>query len=302
MRRSFVRSVSLGLAVFVVFVVSCSSGPGAPRETAHSPAASARTTAPVVGHVFLIVFENHSYDQIIGNADAPYLNALARRYGLATNYHAVAHPSLPNYLALVGGSTFGIADDCTSCRVSASNLADQLEKAGLSWKGYMEGMPAPCYRGASAGRYAKKHNPFAYFADIAGDAARCPAHVVPLGRLSADLASGSAPRFSFVTPDLCHDMHDCSVSTGDRWLRSFLPSILRDRSYRRDGAVFLTFDEGDANNHVATIVITPPGIARRSSAHFDHYSLLRTIEDVFGLAHLRHAGDAGRRSLSTLLS
>jgi hypothetical protein len=238
------------------------------------------------------VLENHSYEEIVGNRRASYLDSLARRGLLLTNYFAVAHPSLPNYLALVGGSTFGISSDCTRCSVSGPSLADQLEATHHTWKGYMESMPTPCFGGALAGRYAKKHNPFAYFTDLTGDRARCRVHVQPLSAMEADLRSGGLPDFSLVIPNLCHDMHDCSVAQGDAWLRSFLPPVIRQVA---SGVVVVTFDEddGSSGNHVPTLVVGP-GVESggRSAVRYDHYSLLRTIEALFGLPPLRRAAGA----------
>ena len=241
--------------------------------------------------------ENKEYGSVIGNPDAPYVNGLVRRYGLATAYFAVSHPSLPNYLALVGGSTFGISSDCADCHVAATNLVDQLERAGISWKAYMEGVPGRCFTGASFGTYAKKHDPFMYFDDIATDPARC-ANVVPLTQLSVDLAAGALPQFVWITPDLCHDMHDCSVTTGDRFLSGLVPPLIR--AIGPTGAMFLTWDEGSsgagccgvqAGGHVAAIVAgggVAPGF--RLATPFSHYSLLRTIEALWGLPPLRQAG------------
>ncbi len=237
---------------------------------------------------------------MIGSSEAPYINELARAYGLATDYHAISHPSLPNYLGMIGGSTYGITDDCTSCEASGPNLADQLEQSSLSWRGYMESMPEPCFKGASSGGYAKKHDPFMYFPSITGNETRCKEHVGPLTAFSGDLSAGTLPNFSMIVPNGCHDMHDCSVKQGDDWLRGFLPDLLRAPAYRDGGVVVVTFDEdnGGSNNHVATIVISPRGArGHRSDLRYDHYSLLRGIEDNFGLSHLGHAADKGRRSL-----
>ena len=248
------------------------------------------------------MLENHSFDQIIGSSEAPYLNDLAQRYGLATNYQAVSHPSLPNYLALTGGSTFGINSDCTSCSVNAPNLADQLEAKGFTWKAYLEGMPSPCYPGATSASYAKKHNPFLYYDDISGNQARCGRSIVPLTTLSGDLAGGTLPNFSFIVPDQCHDMHSCSVAEGDSWLASFLPGLLTSQPLHAGGVLFITFDEGTSDNHVATLVIDPRiRAASRFTAPYDHYSLVRTIEDVFGLGYLQHASDPQKTSLADVL-
>src|SRR4051794_24370454 len=147
-------------------------------------------------HVVVIVLENHGYGEVAGNREAHYLNRLARRGALATNYHAVAHPSLPNYLALLGGSTFGIDSDCTECAVRGSNLAGQLARAGIGWRAYMEGMPHACFRGEQAGGYVKRHDPFMYFPSIAADPRRC-LDVVPTRRLRAGLKHHSLPAFAW---------------------------------------------------------------------------------------------------------
>ena len=268
--------------------------------------AGAATKPPRFSRVVVVVMENEDYGAVIGSRDAPYVNALARRYALATAYYGVSHPSLPNYLALLGGSTFGITSDCTSCAVAAPNLVDELERRGISWRAYMEGLPSVCFTGGAAGRYAKKHNPFVYFEDVVGSPSRC-AQVVPLTRLSADLRVRRLPRFVWITPDLCHDMHDCDVATGDRFLAGLVPQLLQALGPR--GVLFLTWDEGvgDAGccgkpggGRVPTIVAGPA--ARRGvrvGAPFDHYSLLRTIEDGLGLRRL--AASATAHPLAPLL-
>ncbi len=129
---------------------------------------------------------------------------------VATHYYAISHPSLPNYLAIIGGSTFGIRSDCTSCRASGPSLPQQLGEAGVDWRAYMQGMPRSCYLGVYSGLYAKKHNPFYYFPAIVSDPASCN-RVVPGGRIWADLHSGSLPSFGWITPDLCNDAHDCPL-------------------------------------------------------------------------------------------
>ena len=271
---------------------------GAPASP--SPPASSTSAVPAFAHVFVIVMENHEYGSVIGNSAAPYINSLAASYGLATNYYGASHPSLPNYLALTAGGTFGIASDCTACYVSASNIADQVEGSGRSWKAYMEDMPTPCYMGASYGNYAMKHNPFMYYNDIRDNRARCVAHVVPFTQLGADLGSGQVPNFVWITPNLCNDTHDCGVSAGDAWLRSVVPTITGSAAFRNGGVLFITWDEGSSSagccgdawgGHVATLVISPRAIRGfRSGTAENHYGLLRTIEDGFHLGHLRAAG------------
>jgi hypothetical protein len=268
------------------------------------PAAGA---VPTFSHVFVIVMENHEYNGVIGNPAAPYTNGLVASYGLATNYYAVSHPSLPNYLALTAGSTFGIASDCTTCFVSATNIADQVEASGRSWKAYMEDMPVPCYTGSSSGNYAMKHNPFMYYNDIRNNTARCAAHVAPFTQFWVDMSTGVVPDFVWITPNMCNDTHDCPVGTGDAWLHSVVPTITGSAAFRNGGVLFITWDEGSSSagccsgswgGHVATLVIAPNAISGfRSGAAENHYGLLRTIEDGFHLGHLAAAGWASNLPL-----
>ena len=273
-----------------------------------APAASRDAPRAHVTHVAIVVLENTEYGDVIGSRDAPYLNGLARRYALATHYYAIRHPSLPNYLALLGGSTFGIDSDCDSCHVPATNLVDQLEQAGKTWRAYMEGAPSACFGAARAGEYTRHHDPFLYFDDVAANPTRC-ANVVPLTELAADIRAGTLPAFVWITPDECHDMHDCRVRDGDRFLASLVPPLLRALGPR--GVLFVTWDEGTSDRgccrlasggHVATIAAG--ALARRgvrSAVPYDHYSLLRTIEDIWRLPRLRAAGCTCTRSLAALL-
>jgi hypothetical protein len=258
----------------------------------------------------VIVMENHEYAQVVGSRGAPFINRLARTGAVATSMYAIGHPSLPNYLALVGGSTFGIDSDCTDCRVAArTSLPTQLSDGGIAWRAYMEGLSHACFTGSDAGRYAKRHDPFVYFTAIARDPALC-ANVVPLSRLSRDEQSGSAPRFLWISPDLCHDMHDCSISTGDRFLSRLVPPLLR--ALGPSGLLVLTFDEGTsddgccrfaAGGHIVTI-LAGPGARRgaRLATPVDHYSVLQLVEDLLGLARLRGAACSCTRSLAPLLA
>src|SRR5919202_565539 len=178
--------------------------PHPPATAARATASSGRTAAAGPWRIVVVVEENHSFDQIIGSAQAPFINRLAGQGTLLTSFFAISHPSLPNYIAMVSGDTQGIASDCGGCNVDAANLADQLERAGVSWKAYMEDLPAPCSDAHEAGRYAKKHDPFMYFASVRNNPARC-AKVVPSDQLGADLAAGRLPRFVFITPNLAND-------------------------------------------------------------------------------------------------
>ena len=282
------------LAAFLVAAIAITGSAGAGPDRADT-----RSAFPTIDRVVVVVFENKDYDQVLGNPEAPTFRSLARRYALLTNYRAVAHPSLPNYLVLVSGSTHDIASDCTSCQVSAPNLADTIEAAGKTWKTYAEGLPRAGFTGAWAGRYAKKHNPFLYFTDVASRPDRLR-RIVPLGTFRRDLEAGRLPDFSLVVPDLCHDMHDCSVATGDAWLGTFLRPLLRS-SALGNGAVLVVFDEGTSSDggggHVPALVLGPlvrPG--SQNSTPLDHYGLLRTIESSWHLPLL------GRSRGATLIT
>ena len=262
-------------------------------------AQAAPQRVPAFEHVLVVVMENKDQASVLGSEQAPRFNSLAARYAVLSGYRGVVHPSLPNYLALVSGSTQGIQDDCTSCVVSARNLADTLERSGRSWKTYAEGLPRPGFTGAFSGRYAKKHDPFLYFSDVLAKPAR-RRRVVPLKQLARDLAANRLPSFSLVVPDLCHDMHDCSVSTGDAWLGGFLKPLLASPKLAHS-VVFVVFDEpGEASaptDKVPALALGPlvvPGSV--SSNRTSHYGLLRTIEDAWRLPRLGKS--AGARAIT----
>ncbi len=286
--------MAVRLLLPLVAMLALGAVPG--NASTPQPGAAAESRSAAQSHVFLIVLENREAEEVIGNPQAPYLNRLAHRGVLATRYHGITHPSLPNYLALLGGSTFGIAENCLDCLVHGDSLAGQLSRAGISWRAYMGGMPSACYRGDGAGAYAKRHNPFMYFPAIASRAARC-ARVVPERRLGADLRRHRLPAFGWLTPDLCADAHDCGIEEADRHLSRLAPRIVRQLGPR--GLLIVTFDEGTtdagccggaAGGRVATILVGPRlrrGARIRRPA--DHYSLLAALEDRFGLPRLRHA-------------
>lgn len=237
--------------------------------------APATTASPAQPHVFVIVMENRSYLQAIAGG---YTAGLARRYRVAANYHGVGHPSLPNYLAMVSGSTWGIGDDGWH-PLPAGGLGAQLTQAGVGWRAYMEGMGNGCF--GSGYPYALKHNPFAYLG------ASCPAQVVPFTGFASDMAAGNVPGLVWITPGLCHDGHDCPTSVADAWLAQTVPQILATDAWKQGGTLFVTWDEGeDSANSVLTLVIRPNGPHATSGRYYDHYALLATIEDQFGLARL----------------
>jgi phospholipase C len=255
--------------------------------------------------VLWIFMENHSYEDVIGSAEAPYMNSLADACGLATNYHNITHPSLPNYMAATSGLTLSgvqkFTSDCSpsaSCSTKAASIFSQAP----SWRSYEESMPTRCDM-ANSGEYGVRHNPAAYYTTLRG----CSKYDVPYKRLATDLSNNQLPAFGFITPNLIHDTHDGTIAQGDDWLSNNIPPILNSKAYRRGTlVVFLTYDEGehgsssdcatnttDVGCHVATIVMsksTPQG--KRSSKLFNHYSLLRTTEQILKLPLLRQAKTA----------
>ena len=258
---------------------------------------------PAFDHVFVIVMENHAYSEIIGSSAAPYTNSLLASGALATNYHGVTHPSLPNYLALAGGSTYGITSDCTTCWISAANIADNLENAGKTWRAYQESMPSNCFVGDSY-PYMQKHNPFIYFNDIRNNGIRCGSDIVPYGQLASDLRSTSTTRsFSFITPNSCNDMHDCSIQTGDSWLQQQVPQILTAPAFTQQRSLLaITWDEDDFTtaNQVPLILLgSNVGAGLRSGISYNHYALLHTIEGALGAAPIT-SNDANASMISDL--
>jgi phosphatidylinositol-3-phosphatase len=287
------------LLVCALGLGGCGSSAGGLRVTAPAPEARGAS------HVFVIVMENKEVGDVIGSPTSPYVNSLARRYASATSFFGVRHPSLPNYLALTAGTTFGVDTNCTDCQQSGESIVDQLEAAGVSWKAYMGGMPGACFKGPFAGQYAKKHDPFMYYRNVADRPARC-AKVVPESELAGDLRAGRLPTFAFLSPGLCDDSHDCPVDAGDRYLSRTVPPILSALGPR--GFLVLTWDEGvsDAGccaglaqgGRIPTVIAgtrVKPGAQVGVPA--THYSTLRLIEDALRIPRLRHAGDTAVQPL-----
>jgi hypothetical protein len=293
--------MTIVVAAATLAATAC-GGSSTSKPLAAPPAAALPTSSS--SHVAIVVMENKEATDVVGTASSPYVTALARKYAIASRAYAIRHPSLPNYLALTSGSTHGITGDCTDCHVAAPNIVDQLEAAGVSWKAYMEDLPHPCSGAATAGGYAKKHNPFMYYDDVARNPRRCH-NVVPFAQFASDLRRGALPTFSFISPNLCNDTHDCDIATGDRFLSGLIPRLLRETGPR--GFVVLTWDEGKTDDgccvdahggRIATIVAGSDVRRHAASARpVDHYGVLRTIEDALGL---RPLGGAARRRSGTL--
>jgi phospholipase C len=308
-----VRRIVLSLATIALalFGAPAATAAASPSVAAAVPPATgpcgATTTPPTYSHVIWIWMENHSFGDIIGNtAQAPYINSLASQCGLATNYHNLSHPSLPNYVGATSGlpvKQLKVFDtDCSPskhCSTSAPSIFGQ----GETWKAYEESMPANCAP-ANSGEYAVRHNPPPYYTSLTG----CATFDVPYTQLATDLTGNALPAFSFITPNLIDDMHDGTIADGDTWLASNLPTILNSPEYTSGStAVFITWDEGtggktgencatnttDASCLVATIVVSPSTPAGVTSATlFNHYSLLATTEQLLILPALGSASSA----------
>jgi len=267
-------------------------------------------------HVIWVWMENHSASDIIGSGDAPYINDLANSCGLATNYHNISHPSLPNYIGATSGlqlASLSVFDgDCNVSR-RCSTTAPSIFGQGESWKAYEESMPKDCDRNNS-GEYAVRHDPPPYYRKLAFcKAKRAVRHGpkvsfdVPYTQLSSDLSTNSLPAFSFITPNVIDDMHDGSIQQGDTWLSNNLPTIFNSNQYQTGQVVvFVTWDEGEGGSSndcatntwdigcsVATIVASPSTLSGTQSATlFNHYSLLLTTEQLLGLRALGQAASA----------
>jgi acid phosphatase len=296
------RRVALALSASAVVAAGCSQGSTAGSTTvACQPLSTTTATRPPQwkGTVFTIVMENHDESEIIGNAQAPYINGMAKSGALAAGYHdSYVHPSEPNYIWMVAGENFGILDDNDPSPGGAiqakSHIADQIEAAGLTWKTYQQSMGAPCGL-QSHGTYAVKHNPFAFFADINGSdgktflpGSRCVDHVVDYSQLDADLASGALPDYVFITPDLQHDMHDGTIAQADAWLATEVPKLLASPRYQNGGAIFLLWDEGsNSGDNPPFIVMSPNAEAGTvSQTDYDTSSYLKTVQAMLGVEPL----------------
>ncbi|MCO5972583.1 alkaline phosphatase family protein [Actinoallomurus soli] len=250
--------------------------------------ANAAGSVPTPDHTVVVMMENHAYSQVIGSSSAPYINSLKSGGAVLTASYAITHPSQPNYFAIFSGSTQGITDD--SCYTpgfsSAPNLASELAAAGKSWASYNESLPSQGSTTCSSGEYARKHNPWFGFSNVPTSTA------MTFGQFPTDYTT--LPRVSFVIPNLCDDMHDCSVSTGDTWLKNNLGAYAT-WAKTHNSVLIVTFDEDNSlsGNHIPTVLYGQPVLAGSSSGiHYNHYNVLRTIEDMYGTSHAGNAASA----------
>jgi len=259
--------------------------------TSPSRAATARAEAPGVSKVIVFMVENHSLSEM--RAGMPKTYAFARQHSYATDYSAIRHPSLPNYIAIAAGSTLGIADDAnpSAHRLKGTNVFRQAKQRGRSSKVYADAMPHPCTL-TNHGEYAVRHNPWAYFVR---DRVACRRHDVPATRLAHDAAAGTLPDVGFVIPDVMHDAHDGTLAQADRWISRRITTLTAGPDWTSGRlAIVVTADEDDTHhgNKVLTVVATHgqrPRVVRRP---LDHYSLSGFLSEVIGAKPLRHAKTA----------
>jgi hypothetical protein len=260
---------------------------------------------PNFDYIVLVVLENKEFGSVINNPQMPFFNQLAKSYTLLTQDFAIRHPSVPNYLALTGGDTFGATSDCLTCFVDSPSIADLIEKSGRTWKAYEENMPSPCFLGTSDGLYYMKHNPFLYYNSIRNDPARCAKSDVPYTQLASDVSTGALPNFSFITPNMCDDAHSCEVSSADAWLQKFMDQIQPALdAAKKPYLIIITWDEGStsgsccglpaqAGGRIATVLVSPQvKNGFEDSTPYSHYSILKTISAIWRLPYLGHAADS----------
>jgi len=267
------RAAALSAISLVLLLVTASSATAAPAM-------------PRPDHVLVVVMENKDPGEVLNSRQAPYLTALAKEGASFTNAHAETHPSQPNYIALFSGSTQGVTDNDCGHAIAQPNLGSELIAAGHTFAGYAEALPQAGSTVCTAGRYARKHSPWVNFTNLPRTTTNLPA--------SALTSWDSLPTVAFLTPDLCHDMHDCPVSAGDAWAKQTLGSYLAWAN-THNSLLVLTFDESEAHtagNPIATVFAGPMIAPGAYATRIDHYSILRTIQDMYGLAALGHSADA----------
>jgi acid phosphatase len=257
------------------------------------PASSVR-----FGHVFVVVEENANYSDVIANPSMPYLNGLANQYGLATNYFANAHPSIPDYFELSTGQILTLIDASTprTFPVSTDNVVRELLSAGKTWKSYAEDLPSIGYTGDDTGLYAVRHNPLAYLTDVQNNTQQVK-NLVPFSQLAADLNTANLPEYSFIVPNLCNDAHNCPLGTADTWLKTNIDPVIKSPQFQKDGLLIVVFDEANTldltagGGHIFAVIVSP--LAKRnykSIAFYQHQSVLRLTLEGLGVTKL--PGDA----------
>ena len=243
---------------------------------------------PVFNHVFVVLEENHNYSSVIGSSSMPYLNSLAKKYGFATQYYANTHPSIGNYFELTTGQII-TNNDSYNKTVMADNVVRHLLTAGKTWKAYEESLPKAGYISPDTGNYARRHCPLSYFSDVVNSSTQ-KMNLVPFTQFKTDLANNALPDYSFITPNLCNDAHDCSLATADSWLKSNINPLIQSSTFQNGGLLIIVFDESQNDNshgggRVAWVAISPkyskPGY--KSATFYQHQNTLRLMLEALGV-------------------
>ena len=294
------------ILVFVLAAAAIVQG-GCGGSGSHNSGTGVNLTnnTPLFAHVFIVVEENHSFNDVIGNSNMPYLNSLVSANGLATQYYADAHPSLPNYFVLTTGegtSITGAEGDLFSGMVTQDNVVRALTAAGKTWKCYAESLPSPGYLGIDMGNYVRRHDPFTYFSDVQSSSGQA-SNIVDFTQLAADISNNALPDYAFIVPDVTNDAHNCppgmtacsdeqKLANADQWLASNIQPLLASSAFQ-NSLLVITFDEGDATDiahgggQVATVIVSSlakPGF--NSTTFYQHESTLRLMMEGLGVPDL----------------
>ena len=262
-------------------------------------------SVPHFAHVFLVIEENHSFSDVIGNTNMPYLNGLASANALATQYYADAHPSLPNYFMLTvgaGTSITGTEGDFYSGVVTQDNVVRALTAAGQTWKCYAESLPSAGYLGTDSGAYVQHHDPFVYLSDVQ-QSPSLAANVVPFTQLATDMANNTLPGYAFIVPNVNDDAHNCAagmstctdtqkLSTADQWLAANIAPLLASSAFQ-NSLLIVVFDESEdtdttnGGGHVPAVFVSPMAKAGyQSTTLYQHESTLRLMMEGLGVTDL----------------
>jgi phosphatidylinositol-3-phosphatase len=279
------RGIGAGMLSLALSAIACGGGSSTSSGGTGAGAGGGRSSSP---QVFLIVEENHSYSEVIGNSSMPYLNGLASKYGLATQYYANVHPSIGNYFMLTAGQSETIDDGFTGT-IRDDNIVRELAKANKTWRSYAESLPSAGYLGGDVYPYLRHHNPFTYFSDVIGTSQAN--NVVPFLQFASDLASGNLPDFSFIIPNALDDAHDRTLAAADQWLQTNIDPLVTSGRFQKAGLLIIVFDESvlsDAANgggHVATVVVgAQVKPAHQSATFYQHPSTLRLVLSTLGVS------------------